>query len=303
MLPRLFLLVAALGVSQQAPPPDPELFLCTLSVAGGKVLVGQPANISNNPGYDNQPAFTPDGSGILFTSVRGGRKPEPAVGAAIGSDIYRYDVGSGKVSQVTDTIESEFSPTVTPDGKHVSAIRVEVDGTQRLWRFTIDGQQPSLVLTDIKPVGYHAWATPTAVALFVLGQPATLQLADSGTGQALVIAKGIGRSLQRIPNGGISFVQRTTRPDGAAQLRVMELDPAARATRALVDVIDGATEADLAWTPDGVLLMANGGSLYAWRRGEPAMRPVADLAALGLRNVSRMAVSPKGDRIVFVAQR
>jgi hypothetical protein len=32
------------------------------------------------------------------------------------------------------------------------------------------------------------------------------------------------------------------------------------------------------------------------------MSPAADLAALGLRGVSRMAVSPKGDWIVFVAQ-
>jgi hypothetical protein len=30
---------------------------------------------------------------------------------------------------------------------------------------------------------------------------------------------------------------------------------------------------------------------------------VADLAALGLKNVSRLAVSAKGDRIAFVAAR
>ena len=42
--------------------------------------------------------------------------------------------------RVTNTPESEYSPTVTPDGAHISVIRVEADGTQRLWRFTLDGR-------------------------------------------------------------------------------------------------------------------------------------------------------------------
>ena len=74
------------------PPPDTEIFLATLSIRDGKVEIGKPINISNSPGYDNQPSFTPDGAAVLFTSVRGGRKPDPANSAATGSDIYRYDI-------------------------------------------------------------------------------------------------------------------------------------------------------------------------------------------------------------------
>ena len=40
------------------------------------------------------------------------------------------------------------------------------------------------MLADVKPVGYHAWADDHTLALFVLGQPATLQLADTRTGKA-----------------------------------------------------------------------------------------------------------------------
>ena len=60
------------------------------------------------------------------------RKPDPANSAATGSDIYRYDIASQAISQVTNTPEAEYSPTVTPDGRHISVIRVESDGTQRL---------------------------------------------------------------------------------------------------------------------------------------------------------------------------
>jgi len=287
-------------------PPDSEIFLASLSLRDGQVEIGKPINISNSPGYDNQPSFTPDGAAVLFISVRGNRKPDPANSAATGSDIYRYDIASARLSQVTNTAEAEYSPTVTPDGRHISVIRVEGDGTQRLWRFTLEGTQPELVLRDVKPVGYHAWADASTLVLFVLGQrgqPATLQVADARTGRAEIAATGIGRSIQRVPRGGISYVARSAAEGTATVLTISELDPATRKTRALVGVPAGATEADTAWTPDGLLLATVRGHLFGWRRGEAEMGPVADLERLGLRSVTRLAVSPNGDRIALVAAR
>jgi WD40-like Beta Propeller Repeat len=303
---RVALFAVALLGQAVTPPPDTEVFLASLSVRDGKVEVGKPINISNSAGYDNQPSFTPDGAAVLFTSVRGDRKPDPANSAATGSDIYRYDIAAQRLSQVTNTPEAEYSPTVTPDGRHISVIRVESDGTQRLWRFTIEGKEPALVLRDVKPVGYHAWASASLLALFVLGQqgqPETLQLVDTQTGQPQVVATGIGRSIQRIPGAGISFVQRAPAVEGQEPaLTISELDPGTRQTHPLVRVPAGATEVDTAWTPDGLLLVTARGQLFAWRRGEAEMREMADLAPLGLRAVTRLAISPKGDRIALVAQ-
>jgi hypothetical protein len=299
-------ILAAALTGQAAPsPPDTEVFLASLSVRDGKIEIGKPVNISNNAGYDNQPAFTPDGQSVLFTSVRGGRKPDPANSAATGSDIYRYEIATQRLSQVTNTPEAEYSPTVTPDGGHISVIRVEADGTQRLWRFALDGTQPELLLRDIKPVGYHAWGSATALVLFVLGQqsqPATLQVADTQTGRADIAATGIGRSLQRIPGGGVSFVRRDSAVEGQpATLVVSEIDPVSRQTRPLVPVPAGATEVDLAWTPDGVLLATLRGQLMSWRRGDREMTPVSSVDRLGLPSITRLAVSPKGDRIALVS--
>lgn len=281
------------------PRPSTDVFVAPLKVSGASVTVGSPVNISSSPGYDNQPSFTPDGAAVLFTSVRGDAKQ---------SEIYRYDFGAGAspagtLTRLTETAESEYSPTVTPDGRHFSVIRVEADGTQRLWQFTMDGKSPSLVLTDVKPVGYHAWADDRTLALFVLGKPATLQVADRTTGAATQAALDIGRSIAKIPGGStVSFVWREVPAGGGtATLLVREFDPKTRAITPLVPVVSGATEADLAWTPEGLLLMAHNGALYGWRRGAKDWSRVADLDALGLSGVSRMAVSPKGDRIAFVA--
>jgi dipeptidyl aminopeptidase/acylaminoacyl peptidase len=295
----LTLVVAIAWVGFQAQPPDTEVFLAKLTISGNTITVGPAENISNAPGYDNQPSFTPTGDAVFFTSARGGA-PQGATEPQM--DIYRYDIASKQMTQVTRTPESEYSATVTPDGRHVSVIRVEADKTQRLWKFPLAGGEPSLVLTDIKPVGYHAWLDANTLALFVLGQPATLQIADVRTGKAEIAASEIGRSLLPIPGGGVSFVQRT----GQGAQRVMTISRVRVAngkpeTTAITNGPPDATDEYVAWTPDGTLLMAAGGHLMAWREGEKEWRRVADLGALGLKGVSRLAVSPKGNWIAFVA--
>jgi hypothetical protein len=296
-------IVGWLAQTPAAPPADTEIYLAPLTVVAGAPRVGTPIDITNSPGYDNQPSFTPDGGAILFTSDRG----SPAsVQTLFRTDIYRYDIASRAVSRVTETPEGEFSPTVTPDGRHISVIRVEADSTQRLWRFTLGGKQPELVLTGVKPVGYHAWADVHTLVLFVLGQPATLQVAHPRTGTAEIVARGVGRSIQRVPGRAtISFVERepSAQQGGAATLWIRELDPKTRRVTPLVRAVAGATEADCVWTPRGMLLMAHDGALYLWRRGDPDWTRVADLDALGLKGVTRLAVSPKGEWIAIVGQK
>jgi hypothetical protein len=315
----LFLLAGALGgqaqqstQQAQAAPPSTEVYVAAFSVNGSTVTVGKPENISNSPGYDNQPSFTPDGSALLFTSDRASSQrtllKEPVqrivpgqqqIAARTQTDIFRYDLIKKVLGNLTVTPESEYSPTVTPDGSGISVIRVEQDGTQRLWRFTIDGRKPSLVLANVKPVGYHAWLDEQTLVLFVLGPPATLQIADTTSGTAQILATDIGQSVQRIPTGGVSFVQQGEK---GAMISQVVLEGGKPVIKPLTAPVPGARQAHVAWTPDGTLLMAHSGWLHAWRAGDSAWRAVADLDALGLKAVTRLAVSPKGDRIAIVAQ-
>ena len=140
-------------------------------------------------------------------------------------------------------------------------------------------------------------------ALFVLGQPATLQVADTRDGSARIVATDIGRSIQRIPSTGatreISFVQRERAAD-AARLVIKKLNVTTGDITVLTPAVDGATEADTAWTPDGTLLMTHGGTLHAWRAGQTGWKPIVELERLSLRGVTRLAVSPKGDLLALI---
>ena len=284
---------------RQAAPPATEVFLAPLAVSGGTLRVGTPENISNSPGYDNQPFFAPDGQVVFFTSARGD------VSSKCGSpqtDVYRFELTSKTAVRVTDTTDCEYSPTVTPDGKHLSVIRVEPDGTQRLWKFSIDGTNATVLLQDVKPVGYHAWLDEQTLVLFVLGQPATLQIANVATGKAEIVAKNIGQSIQKIPGGGVSFVQQAGEGDARSMtITKVTVENGRPVTIPLTAAVPGVRQAHVAWTPDGTLLMAHEGALHAWKADQAGWRAIADLAALGLRNVTRLAVSPKGDRIALVA--
>lgn len=276
--------------AELATPLDTDVLLADLRREGsGPPTIGRPRNVTRRPDYDNQPHFVPDGSGFWYTVN------DPHTGQA---DIYRYDLDAATVSRVTmSNPESEYSATPLPDGSGLSVVRVEADSTQRLWRFDADGSNAEVLLEDVEPVGYHAWVDASMVALFVLGDPPTLRLADLRTGQARVIAEDIGRSLQRIPgNTGVSYVQR--HPEGTAT--IMRLPGDGGAPQPIIEVVGGGDFH--AWVPDGTLLMAEGGVIHAAPPTTPrAWTPIADFSELNI-TVSRLAVSPDASHIAMVAE-
>jgi hypothetical protein len=76
-----------------------------------------------------------------------------------------------------------------------------------------------------------------------------------------------------------------------------EYDLAKKSVRRLGKLPDSADY--VVWTPRGALLTAAGSKIYRWNDG--AWVIAADLAQFGVQNISRLAISPAGDQIAFVA--
>lgn len=271
-------------------PLDTDVLLADLVwESAGLPSIGEPVNLTRKADYDNQPHFTPDGTGIWYTSV----DPHTAQ-----SDIYRYDLGSARVARVTQSNpESEYSATPLPDGSGVSTIRVEADSAQRLWRFDHDGANAAVLLEDVAPVGYHAWVDENTVVMFVLGDPPTLQVGDLRTGRGRVVAEDIGRSIQPIPGTfDVSYVQR--HPDGTST--IMRLPGDGSVPEAIIETVAGGDFH--AWAADGTLLMADGPVVYGAAPGTArSWTPIADFSPLDIV-VSRLAVSPDASQIAIVAE-
>jgi Tol biopolymer transport system component len=275
-----------------APPPGTDIYLLPLRGGLASLKTTKPQPVSTAPGYDNQPNFSADGTRVLFAGNRDGKQ----------IDVFVFNRDNGRVAQLTKTAENENSPTFVPDGAGpagtFSVVQTEPDRSQRLWKFTPDGTTPQLVLTDIKPVGYHAWIDATHLVLFVLGQPATLQIADVKTGKGEVVAEAIGRSLHRIPGTRLaSFVHREVNDEWW----VKQIDIATKKIDPLVKAAEGSSDRDMAWMPDGkTILMSAGTKIMSWTRGASGWTEVFDTSAHQLGTVTRIAVSPKGDAIAIV---
>ena len=286
-------LVSATAVAQQpgptrpAPPP-PDIYLAPITLERGVPKVGPSLNITDRPGYDNQPGFSDDQRSLFFTSVREDRQ----------ADIYRYDPETKRTSRVTSTSpESEYSATPIDGGRAIAVVRVERDSAQRLWRFPLDGGPPTVILERVRPVGYQAWADDHTLALFVLGTPNTLQLADTRTGMSDTIATNIGRSLHRIPRTNrVSFVRKAS----PTEWWIESLDPQTRQTARLVRLPDGVE--DYAWLPGGSIICGRDSRLLWWSgKDGDSWRELTDLATAGVRGITRLAVNARGDQLAFVA--
>jgi hypothetical protein len=284
----LTVVAAAAGVVSARAQQGTDIYAAGLSTPDGRLAVTAFQNVTDRDGYDNQPSFSPDGAFLLYTSAMADGQTE----------IFRYDFASGRIIRVTETPESEYSPTVMPGGESFSVIRVEADSTQRLWSFDMSGGNPSVVLEDVMPVGYHAWGNDRLLALFVLGSPPTLQLADPRTGRADVVAENIGRSIHKIPGQlAISFVHKVSEDEWW----IKRLDLRTQRITQLAQTLPGVE--DYAWTPHGIAVMGQGSVLFHWDTSTAAWRELADLSDQGIVGITRIAISPAGDRIVVVGNR
>jgi WD40 repeat protein len=280
-----------------ATPPASDIFIVDITKhhdfkSGEDTMkFGQPKKINEFVGYNNQPFFMPDGHAILYTSIRNKQ-----------ADIYRYDLQNGTTTQVTNTPESEYSPTLMPDRKNISVVRVEADGkTQRLWRFPLAGGAPSLIVEDIKGVGYHLWIDDHTLALFIVGgsgKPNYLEIYDTRTRKSEFVAENPGRVLRRIPNRNeFSFVHKISND----HWEIKAFDLRTHTSSSLIATLAGSE--DYAWLPDGRLLMAKDSTLFVviplsgqkWSQTD-------DFAVPGLLGISRIAISPKGDRLAMVVR-
>jgi hypothetical protein len=270
-------------------PLQPDIYLAELSVFDGLHYLGPLQNVTNRAySYDNQPTFTPDSRSLLYTTEYG-------YGDRVQTEIHRYYLSSRREARITRTDEGEYSPAPVPGDRAFSVIRVEADSAQRIWRFTMQGMDGEVLFRNLDAIGYYAWGNETTVLLYVFGDPPTARIADLTTGESEVVAGGVGRSLNKIPNRNAwSFVETVS----ASEAWINEVDIGTHEVRRLIPAVEGGEFH--AWTPEGVLLMALGSRIYQWDpEADRDWRRIADLEDMEI-TVNRIAVSPDGSMIAIV---
>jgi hypothetical protein len=238
-------------------------------------------------GYDNQPWFAGDNSGFYFTSMRDAKQ----------TDIYFYNTKTGKESRVFASPESEYSPRLIPTGE-IAVVRVEMDGTQRLWALDAKRNRARVLLPDIKPVGYQAWLNKNDVVLFVLGEPATLQMSSLTQPAARTLLNAPGRCIEAQADGALRYT--VSMSPGKSFIAEWRNDHSRLLAQLKPD-----TEHFVS-LDDGSLLVASDNIIYritaAGKDQEPMQNWTVwlDLSSSGLHGISRLARSSDNHQLALV---
>jgi len=267
-----------------------EIYLFDLTEQEDQITISNPINISMNEGYDNQPSFTEDGMGILFSSFRDGQ-----------ADIAKYFIGESYRVWLTDTKESEFSPLPVPDKKkYFTCVRLNEDETQYLYKYAFKKKSPELLIPDLK-VGYYLWFDPKTVISFVIGDIETLQVSSFKHKIRYPIQSNIGRSLHKIPNSSglgtnlISFISMNHEAP-----EIYAINPMNSTSTYIADALTGSR--DLTWTSKGTILMAKDNMIYKYHPGsDKEWIPINFEAEFDIQGITRMIISPDGSKLAVVA--
>lgn len=243
----------------------------------------------NKQGYNNQPAFV-SASEFYCTVQQADRDTTQ-------TDLFAFNLDLLSKTQLTATTTSEYSPGLMPGGKRFCAVRVEADGSQRLWSFPVDRSDNGRAeFPDIRAVGYYCWLNDTLSALFIVGNADKEHVLYTAglRGQKLQRVSGNpGRCLQRLPKNKLAFVHKLT--DQTWLLK--SYDPQTRLSETLVRMPEG-TE-DFVVLPDGSFLCGNGAKLFQFKPGlVPEWREVADLSRFKVQNISRLAFGGRQQLLV-----
>ncbi len=280
----IVVLITNVSIAQEA--HEVYLFDLVKNDSTNSYTLENPINISDNKGYyDNQPSFLNDGMGVLFSSTRNDQ-----------TDIVLYDIERKEKRWMTNSVGSEYSPQQTPNKKFFSAIKLDTDDTQLLWHYSFRRKKPRVLVDKLK-IGYHAWLNEKVLVSFVLGEPSTLQVTNLKFKIKYPIAKNIGRSIHKIPTTElISFISLEHE-----EPEIYSIDPISSEKKYIADPLEGSQ--DMAWTPDKTIVMGKNNKLYKLTPGEDKIWvEIASIEEFKLNGISRIAISPLGNKIVIVVE-
>jgi hypothetical protein len=281
----LLALVFALALSHAAAAQilETEVWVGKVDLRDGAFEVSELKNISQHRGYDNQPSFLPDGRSLLYTT-----EAESLDETGLGVHAVRYDLRTGKATPLRDA--RGFSPTPTVDGE-IMLLR-----QGGVWLHDARGKLRR-ALTQTTQAGYFTRFEDDAWVLFMNDKDRRIVLYDPGTHALETIITGAITAPYREPrHRSVTFV---TQSETVRTLHRLDIDTKNLLTLATIPFPTGGHHV---WTTRNTILMASGSAIHEWDPQHPNdWRVVHRFDDPDLQGITRIALSPAGDRIALVS--
>lgn len=268
-------------------PPKSAVFLFDVHREQRDISISNGRNISQNEGYNNQPYFYDDNQ-LMYARNHDGQ-----------TDIAFYDISKDSTVFLTQTPSgSEFSPTRIPNSPEVASVRLDDDGTQQLFAYSMTGDSTTILSTA--KVGYFDfYSAEELLAAVVNPSGMNLYFMDLKTQKERLIITNVGRGVRRIPD---SKFMSYTLVNETGDLDIYMLDVDENMTSYFICTLPIGIQ-DYIWLNSAEILIGSRNQLFIYdTMGEASWVKVATLETDGLQQITRLAVSPSGDKIAVVAQ-
>ena len=283
----LFLSLLSISLSSHS-QQNSQIYTFDISPAYEGLELLNIQNVSSNEGYNNQPSFQTDDF-ILYSSNNEGQ-----------NDIAKFHV-TYRVWEWLNTPTkngSEFSPQTFPSSNDVAAVRLDKDGLQRLYKYDSQSGNSTEIIPELQ-VAYFAFYTEKEMLATVLnGEKMDLGLIDLKNKSVDTLFRNAGRSLQKIPKTN-SMSYSLVNEEGNLDLYLLDMD--SKESFFITEMPIGIQ--DCVWLNDTQILIGSGNKLYMYDTlGEPEWNRVASLEEFGIKNITRMAISPNGKKLALVGE-
>ena len=171
-----------------------------------------------------EPALSPDGKTVAFTSSRDGD-----------AELYRVPTAGGRATRLTASARDDWGARWSPDGRRLAFLS-DREGSPRVFVVDADGTELRRLTAETEPTAVEdapRWSPDGATVAL---------LRTAGGPTAAVLVDGTGRARALTP-AGASDSELAWSPDGAYLVVARHQPPGAPAAVTFVRVSDGATVA------------------------------------------------------------
>ena len=273
----IFSLVYISAIFAQQPPSSNLLLFDFEQLSDTQWVVHSPKFLTqdNAEGYNNQPSFMSRNQ-IMYTEQKAG---------ALNTNIVKLDLENDSRQYISRTGLSEYSATKIPNKTQISVIRVEKDGWQTLWAYSLDNEKmhQNLFPEFQDNLGYHSWLSDSTVALFVLGDEPTLRIGNIRSGKITTYTSNIGRCLKTTAEGHLLYIHKYT--DDHTYLK--RFDPLRLKMEIVAEIeIDGQ---DFELVENRYIVMGNEDKLVLFDLIQNKWLPAIDLSPFLIDKITRLS--------------
>lgn len=265
--------------------PETDVWLFKLAKKENKLICTNPLNITHRAGYDNQPTFSADGKSILYVRIDSTQQ----------ADIYQYNISKKLSVNLTKSKVSEYSPTIVPNRPFISTVTVELDSSQRIWMYPIDGGITDVFVPSVDSVGYHTWLSHDTLLYYKLTEPHSLRALDLKTNKDVWICDHPTRAFKKI--GHTHKFIYGIKDSSSVQYRIY--DP--RLRESFFYATYPSTNEDFIWHDELGLIKSEGAELKRYNEQSKNWEVLFSFGELGIKKITRFVFDAKNKQLAIVS--